>query len=69
MAIFPKKTITEIEKDVQAFRNYMNSTKYRVAFGAAEYNKGYNIQEVMKLSDQRMYEDKKLLKSTPGLEL
>lgn len=69
MAIFPKKTITEIEKDVQAFRNYMNSTKYRVAFGAAEYNKGDNIQEVMKLSDQRMYEDKKLLKSTPGLEL
>ena len=47
----------------------MKRTNYRVAFGCAEYNKGDNIQEVMKLSDQRMYEDKKLLKSTPGLSL
>lgn len=69
MAIFPDKKIPDLEYEIHGFREYMKRTNYRVAFGCAEYNKGDNIQEVMKLSDQRMYEDKKLLKSTPGLSL
>lgn len=63
MAIFPRKAIEEIQNDIYAFQSYMNATKYRVAFGCAQYNKGDNLEEVLKLADERMYENKKNIKT------
>lgn len=62
MAIFPKKDIADIQNHIHAFQSYMNTTKYRVALGCAQYHKGDSLEEILKLADERMYKNKKAIK-------
>lgn len=65
MAIFPNMTVSELNQNIQGFKDYMSNTRYRVAFGCADFTPGDNLEEVIKFSDQRMYENKQKLKETP----
>ena len=63
MAIFRKGDVTAIEALVKKFQESLSKTQYRVACGFAAYKPGDNIEDIFKLCDKRMYENKQYLKN------
>ena len=68
MAIFRKRTISEVINLVSLFQDNLKKTDYRVACGFAPYTPGDDIEKIITLSDERMYADKEKLKNTPVVE-
>ena len=62
MAIFRRSNLQAVQNYIQNFQNSLKKTEYRVACGAAEYKPGDDIEQVITLSDERMYENKELIK-------
>lgn len=63
MGIFPKCSEEEVLQCIKNFQEYMKKTDYRVACGCAKFNRKDDLNEIIQLSDKRMYENKLILKS------
>ena len=63
MAIFKKSGLSEVEKLVAQFQENLKKTEYQVACGYASYNPGDDIEKIITLSDEKMYENKVMLKT------
>ena len=68
MAIFKKRTLSEVINLVSVFQDNLKKTDYRVACGFAPYTPGDDVDKVITLSDERMYADKEKLKTSPVVE-
>ncbi len=62
MAIFRKNSIAEVINLVTVFQERLKKTEYQVACGYASYTPGDDIDKIISLSDERMYENKVQLK-------
>ena len=62
MAIFKKDDYDTVDKLVANFQNNLQKTDYQVACGVAEYIPGDDIELIIRLSDDRMYDNKIQLK-------
>lgn len=62
MAIFRKSSISEVVNLVNTFQERLTKTEYQVACGYASYTPGDDIDKIISLSDERMYENKVQLK-------
>ena len=62
MAIFRKSSISEVINLVSVFQKNLEKTEYQVACGYASYTPGDDIDKIISLSDERMYENKVNLK-------
>lgn len=62
MAIFRKCNISEVINLVSMFQDNLKKTDYQVACGFAPYTPGDDIEKVIALCDERMYENKELIK-------
>ena len=62
MAIFKKSSISEVVNLVSIFQKNLEKTEYQVACGYASYTPGDDIDKIISLSDERMYENKVNLK-------
>lgn len=68
MAIFTKHDLKYVENLVEQFQAALHATEYRVACGVAQYIPGDNIEQVITLSDERMYSHKVKLKNTESFK-
>lgn len=64
MGIFRKTSISEVVNLVSAFQEKLKQTEYQVACGYASYHPGDDIDKIISLCDERMYENKQILKSS-----
>ena len=56
----------EVIEAINNIRNAMNETKYVCAYGYQMKNKNDDIDEIIRLSDEKMYEDKAIIKGKKG---
>ena len=66
IAVFKNKTIKQVEDALAKFNAALAKTKYTVASGYAELKNNEDIEQVLALSDQRMYENKRKIKGESG---
>ena len=67
MAIFKKSSISEVVNLVSVFQENLKKTEYQVACGYASYKPGDDIDKIISLSDERMYENKVNLKKNKNI--
>ena len=67
MAIFRKSSISEVINLVSVFQKNLEKTEYQVACGYASYTPGDDIEKIISLSDERMYENKINLKQSKNI--
>ena len=67
MAIFKKSSISEVVNLVSVFQKNLEKTEYQVACGYASYTPGDDIDKIISLSDERMYENKVNLKQNKNI--
>ena len=67
MGIFRKSSISEVINLVSVFQKNLEKTEYQVACGYASYKPGDDIDKIISLSDERMYENKVILKKTNNI--
>ncbi len=67
MAIFRKSSISEVINLVSVFQKNLEKTEYQVACGYASYTPGDDIEKIISLSDERMYENKVNLKQSKNI--
>ena len=63
MAIFKKSSLAEVINLVSVFQENLKKTEYQVACGYASYTPGDDVDKIISLSDERMYENKVILKA------
>lgn len=63
MAIFPKRSLEEISKVFADFQEAVQKTPYSIACGYAAFEKDDVLDEVIRTADDRMYENKRMMKS------
>lgn len=62
MAIFQKADFDSVVRMVATFQANLKKTEYQVACGVAQYKPGDDIELIIRLSDDRMYDNKIKLK-------
>ena len=59
IVIAKKQSLYEIRQNIEHIRSILNEMKLDFAYGACEYQKDDDIQELIKSADEQLYKDKK----------
>lgn len=62
-AIFDGKSIEYVQKSVEKFQKAIAQTQYSIACGIESYTPGNNLDDIISRADEKMYENKVLIKS------